>query len=84
MQFDSPFFNLVYKVFKCVLVNVKWGKERFEGVQLSTDEPPIGFKMQLFSLTSVAPERQKVRFLSVPSRTGILPGSNVHCSNSIY
>ena len=51
------------KLFHCCLVNVKWGKEKFEGLQLNTDEPPIVFKMQLFSLTNVSPERQKVGFL---------------------
>lgn len=37
----------------CVIitVKVKWGKEKFEGVELNTDEPPEVFKMQLFSLS---------------------------------
>ncbi|EDO37371.1 predicted protein [Nematostella vectensis] len=41
-------------------VNVKWGKEKFGGVELNTDEPPQVFKAQLFALSSVPPERQKV------------------------
>ncbi|XP_005995774.1 ubiquitin carboxyl-terminal hydrolase 14 [Latimeria chalumnae] len=41
-------------------VNVKWGKEKFDGVELNTDEPPVVFKAQLFALTGVQPERQKV------------------------
>ena len=40
-------------------VNVKWGKEKYN-VPLNTDEPPIVFKAQLFALTGVQPERQKV------------------------
>uniref|UniRef100_A0A2K5KT18 Ubiquitin carboxyl-terminal hydrolase n=1 Tax=Cercocebus atys TaxID=9531 RepID=A0A2K5KT18_CERAT len=39
---------------------VKWGKEKFEGVELNTDEPPMVFKAQLFALTGVQPARQKV------------------------
>uniref|UniRef100_A0A2K5RIT2 Ubiquitin carboxyl-terminal hydrolase n=1 Tax=Cebus imitator TaxID=2715852 RepID=A0A2K5RIT2_CEBIM len=39
---------------------VKWGKEKFEGVELNTDEPPVVFKAQLFALTGVQPARQKV------------------------
>ncbi|XP_015668958.1 ubiquitin carboxyl-terminal hydrolase 14 isoform X1 [Protobothrops mucrosquamatus] len=41
-------------------VNVKWGKEKFDGVELNTDEPPMVFKAQLFALTGVQPDRQKV------------------------
>ncbi|KAI5101610.1 ubiquitin carboxyl-terminal hydrolase 14, partial [Silurus meridionalis] len=43
----------------CV-VNVKWGKEKFEEVELNTDEPPMVFKAQLFALSGVQPDRQKV------------------------
>ena len=39
---------------------MKWGKEKFEGLELSTEEPPIVFKGQLFALTNVPPDRQKV------------------------
>lgn len=41
-------------------MNVKWGKEKFDGVELNTDEPPMVFKAQLFALTGVQPARQKV------------------------
>uniref|UniRef100_A0A4W3K0Z1 Ubiquitin carboxyl-terminal hydrolase n=1 Tax=Callorhinchus milii TaxID=7868 RepID=A0A4W3K0Z1_CALMI len=41
-------------------VTVKWGKEKFEGLELNTDDPPVVFKAQLFALTGVQPERQKV------------------------
>ena len=35
------------------VVRVKWGKEKYDGIQLDTDELPITFKMQLFSLTGM-------------------------------
>eukprot|EP00911_Craspedida_sp_UC1_P002901 UC1_evm1s2118 len=41
-------------------VNVKWDKETFREVELNSDEPPAVFQAQLFALTSVPPERQKV------------------------
>lgn len=41
-------------------VKVKWGKELFNNVEVNTDEDPILFKAQLFALTGVQPERQKV------------------------
>ncbi|RXN14277.1 ubiquitin carboxyl-terminal hydrolase 14 [Labeo rohita] len=41
-------------------LNVKWGKEKFDAVELNTEEPPMVFKAQLFALTGVQPERQKV------------------------
>eukprot|EP00161_Ancyromonas_sigmoides_P016969 TRINITY_DN4576_c0_g1_i2.p1 TRINITY_DN4576_c0_g1~~TRINITY_DN4576_c0_g1_i2.p1 ORF type:complete len:611 (+),score=212.82 TRINITY_DN4576_c0_g1_i2:228-1835(+) len=43
-----------------VLVNVKWGKERFPDVTLDPSEPLVTFKMVLWSLTGVPPERQKI------------------------
>lgn len=41
-------------------VKVKWGKELFNNVEANTDDDPIVFKAQLFALTGVQPERQKV------------------------
>ncbi|XP_016840025.1 ubiquitin carboxyl-terminal hydrolase 14 isoform X2 [Nasonia vitripennis] len=42
------------------VVKVKWGKELFPNVEVNTDEEPMLFKAQLFALTGVQPERQKV------------------------
>ena len=39
---------------------MKWGKELFSDVELNTDEEPVVFKAQLFALTGVQPNRQKV------------------------
>ncbi|XP_067930379.1 ubiquitin carboxyl-terminal hydrolase 14-like [Watersipora subatra] len=41
-------------------VNVKWNKEKFEGLELDTSEPTEVFKAQLMALTGVEPDRQKV------------------------
>lgn len=41
-------------------VKVKWGKEIFADVEMDMSEPPMVFKAQLFALTGVEPERQKV------------------------
>ncbi|XP_063626868.1 ubiquitin carboxyl-terminal hydrolase 14 [Cydia splendana] len=41
-------------------VKVKWGKEMFPGVEVNTDDDPVLFKAQIFALTGVQPERQKV------------------------
>jgi ubiquitin carboxyl-terminal hydrolase 14 len=41
-------------------VNVKWGKEQFKNVELNLEETPLVFKAQLFALTGVQPERQKI------------------------
>ncbi|VVC93278.1 unnamed protein product [Leptidea sinapis] len=43
-----------------VSVKVKWGKELFPGVEVNTEDLPIVFKAQIFALTGVQPERQKV------------------------
>ena len=41
-------------------VSVKWGKEAFNNVEIDLGESPMVFKSQLFALTSVPPQRQKV------------------------
>ncbi|CAP22269.1 Protein CBR-USP-14 [Caenorhabditis briggsae] len=44
------------------IVNVKWQKEKYV-VEIDTSAPPMVFKAQLFALTQVLPERQKVVIL---------------------
>lgn len=41
-------------------VKVKWGRENYPNIDVNTDEEPLLFKAQLFALTGVQPERQKV------------------------
>lgn len=53
-------FIFMYLLLFFLLVKVKWGKELFNNVEVNTDEDPILFKAQLFALTGVQPERQKV------------------------
>lgn len=43
-----------------ISVKVKWGKETFKDVEANTDEDPLVFKAQLFALTGVHPDRQKI------------------------
>jgi ubiquitin carboxyl-terminal hydrolase 14 len=48
-----------------VKVSVKWGKEAYTDVDADPSQPPSVFKLQLFSLTGVPPERQKVMIKGV-------------------
>jgi len=43
-----------------VKVSVKWGKKKFDNIELNLSEPPAVFKMQLYSISGVTPERQKI------------------------
>ncbi|KAJ7963146.1 Ubiquitin carboxyl-terminal hydrolase [Quillaja saponaria] len=43
-----------------VTVSIKWQKELFQGVEIDTSQPPYVFKCQLYDLTGVPPERQKI------------------------
>ncbi|CAL5195592.1 unnamed protein product [Lathyrus oleraceus] len=43
-----------------ITVSVKWQKELFKDVEIDTSQPPYVFKVQLFDLTGVPPERQKI------------------------
>lgn len=58
------FLALIYIVFnsnnfKMPLVNVRWSGQQFP-VDVNTELEPLVFKSQLFELTGVVPERQKV------------------------
>ncbi len=52
--------RLILCISSFISVNVKWGKEKFENVELDTNEPPEVFKAQMFALSGVAPDRQKI------------------------
>ncbi|KAE8734219.1 hypothetical protein F3Y22_tig00000778pilonHSYRG00358 [Hibiscus syriacus] len=41
-------------------VSVKWQKELLKAVEVDTSQPPYVFKCQLYDLTGVPPERQKI------------------------
>mmetsp|Transcript_38368 Transcript_38368/g.85421 ORF Transcript_38368/g.85421 Transcript_38368/m.85421 type:complete len:521 (+) Transcript_38368:65-1627(+) len=41
-------------------VNVKWGKEAFNDIEVDLEQSPMVFKSQLFTLSGVPPDRQKV------------------------
>ncbi|KAJ0076468.1 hypothetical protein Patl1_33381 [Pistacia atlantica] len=41
-------------------VSVKWQKEVFSNVEIDPSQPPYVFKCQLYDLTGVPPERQKI------------------------
>ncbi|XP_054152893.1 ubiquitin carboxyl-terminal hydrolase 14-like [Oppia nitens] len=43
-------------------VKVKWNKEVYQDMELCTEEPPVVFKAQLFALTGVNTDRQKLLF----------------------
>ncbi|KAF4362082.1 hypothetical protein CsatB_012266 [Cannabis sativa] len=43
-----------------ITVSVKWQKELLKAVEIDTTQPPYVFKCQLYDLTGVPPERQKI------------------------
>ncbi|XP_016550678.1 ubiquitin carboxyl-terminal hydrolase 6 isoform X2 [Capsicum annuum] len=43
-----------------VTVSVKWQKEVYPAVEIDISQPPYVFKCQLYDLTGVPPERQKI------------------------
>lgn len=57
---DQKWQNRFSNRCKIFTVKVKWGKETYPGVEVNTDEDPVLFKAQIFALTGVQPDRQKV------------------------
>ena len=53
-------FLTFFSILLYIAVKVKWGKEVFNDVEANTDEDPALFKAQLFALTGVQNDRQKV------------------------
>lgn len=49
---------------------MKWGREKFGDVECNTDEPPVVFKAQLFALSGVQPDRQKVMMKGAVLKVG--------------
>lgn len=45
-----------------VKVNVKWGKEKYDDVELDTSQDLQTFKAVLFSLTNVPVPKQKILY----------------------
>jgi hypothetical protein len=41
-------------------VSIKWGKQELSDLEIDTTQPPMVFKTQIFSLTGVPVERQKI------------------------
>lgn len=50
-----------------VRVSIKHGKDSYPDVEVNLEESPLVFKSQLFALTGVPPDRQKVGFSGSPS-----------------
>lgn len=51
-------------------VKVKWGKNVYPDIELNTDEDPLLFKAQIFALTGVQPDRQKVMLKGAQIKEG--------------
>ena len=51
------YFTVIIIIFA---VSVKWQKELLKDVEIDTSQPPYVFKCQLYDLTGVPPERQKI------------------------
>ncbi|KAL6005994.1 deubiquitinating enzyme [Asimina triloba] len=58
-------------------VSVKWQKELFPAVEIDTSQPPFVFKCQLYDLTGVPPERQKIMDDADWSTIGVKEGQRL-------
>jgi len=58
--FLSDFIILIFTTGLFSAVSVKWQKEIFKEVEIDTTQSPYVFKCQLYDLTGVPPERQKI------------------------
>ena len=58
---DIVFVTVLSTTLNILIVKVKWNKENYE-LELCTSETPYVFKAQIFGLTGVSPDRQKLMF----------------------
>ncbi|KAL0341929.1 UNVERIFIED_CONTAM: Ubiquitin carboxyl-terminal hydrolase 6 [Sesamum calycinum] len=59
------------------IVSVKWQKELFSNVEIDTTQSPYVFKCQLYDLTGVPPERQKIMDDADWSKVGVKEGQKL-------
>ncbi|KAG0265821.1 Ubiquitin carboxyl-terminal hydrolase 14 [Mortierella polycephala] len=66
-----------------LIFNVKWSGKKFDDIEVNLDEPALVFKAQLFALTGVEPDRQKIiakggmlKDDTDMSKLGLKPGHN--------
>lgn len=61
----SYLYGIVKELLVLPTVKVKWGKEVYKDIELNTDERPELFKAQIYALTGVQTQRQKVLYKGV-------------------
>lgn len=75
--------KFIYVSKMAIRIDVKWKSEVFKDIEIFLTEPLILFKSQLFSLTGVPPERQKLMFKGLLkddvdlSQLGLVNGSKI-------
>ena len=62
-----------------VKVNIKWGKEKFQDVELDTSGSVEAFKKQLCSMTGEQPDTRRLPGTLAPCRTNHLVSAPLHC-----
>jgi len=61
MQRFSIFELTVNFIFLLIyIVSVKWSGKKFDNIEFDPKQSPLEFKTQIYSLTGVVPERQKI------------------------
>lgn len=61
LEFRCEFLNFCFFLKIFFPVKIKWNKETYD-LELDTNESPSVFKAQIFALTGVSTDRQKVMF----------------------
>lgn len=82
-MFDTPFMTFTNQLLY-ISVKVKWGKEMYPDVEVNTEDEPVVFKAQIFALTGVQPERQKVVCKGVTLRDDSWANFKLSNVSSIY
>lgn len=58
---------------------MKWSGKKFDDLELNLDEPGLVFKAQLFALTGVEPDRQKIIAKGGMLKVGLFKHDLLHC-----
>ena len=64
-------------------VSVKWGKIKFPDLELDTEESPELFKGQLYALTNITPDRQRIIYKAMTLSDNDWSGFSPHLKNGV-
>jgi len=66
----------------CIKVDIKWNKEQFKGIEVNLSDDVDTFRAQIYAMTSVPPQGQKVMIAGKPLKDDAVMSKVVGLKNN--